>query len=266
MHGSNTAAIDVDVPIDVDVDTATAPVPGTPAPSPDRSYCHSPPKPEDSDSNGHFRPTAGRVNQRRIRGIPPWPVDNYRIVARHINNLGIYRYNFDHLTFNNHLLLFGSLEIARSLGLLPQSLNGVHDTGLLSQESFTQSLCPGCLLSHHVEDLRKRRERLHAQVPVHFVQGVVECVSLEVRVCLQPAVRFHNLVWIRRRYEDLCEKRIRIERNRRKHLVQLSLAECLAGVHLLRKGSERDHHHNDEPYQRALKKCISFHVFSSMML
>jgi hypothetical protein len=147
--------------------------------------------------------------------------------------LGIYRLNFDRLAFDNHLLLFGRLEIAGSLGLLPQSLNGVHDAGLLSQESFTQPLCPGRLLSHHVEDLRKRRQRLHAQVPVHFVQGVVERVPLEVRVGLQPAVGFHNLIRIRRGYEDLREQRIRIERNRRKHLVQLGIAECLAGVSFL---------------------------------
>jgi hypothetical protein len=43
---------------------------------------------------------------------------------------------------------------------------------------------------------------------------------------LQPAVRFRNLIRVRRRYEDLCEQRIGIERNRGKHLVQFLLAEC----------------------------------------
>jgi len=120
-----------------------APAPGTPAPAPDRSYCYSSPKRERADSNGYLRPAAGGINIGRIRRIPPCSVGNHRVVARHINNFGIYRLNFDRLTFDNHLLLFGRLEIARSLGFLPQSLNGVHDIDLLSQESVTQPLCPG---------------------------------------------------------------------------------------------------------------------------
>ncbi len=152
---------------------------------------------------------------------------------------------------DNHLLLLGRLEIAGGLGLLPQFLNGIHDIGLLGQESFTQPLCPGCLLGHHVQNLWKGRQRLHAQVPGHLVQSVIEHVSAKVRVCLHPSVRFRNLIRIRCRYEDLCEQRIGIQRDRGKHLVQLLRAECRGRAGILSEGSEGDQHHNEEPDKSA---------------
>ena len=228
-----------------------APTPRPPAPAPDWSYGYCSPEPKDSDSNGNSRPTAGGINQRRKRRIPPRSIDNYRIVARHINDFGICRFDLDGLAFGNHLHLFSRLEIAGSRGLLPQFLNGIHDIGLLGQESYTQPLCPRLLLSHHVEDLRKGRQRLHAQVPVHLVQSVVERVSLKVRVCLHPAVRFRNLIRVGRRYEDLCEQRIGIQRDRRKHLVHLLRTDCLGRTGILSEGPEGDQHHNEDPHESA---------------
>src|SRR5208337_2815344 len=128
--------VDIDIPIDIYIHIMAAPTPRAPAPTPDRSHRYSPPKTKNTDSNGNSGPTAGSINQRRIRRIPPWSIDNYRIVARHIDNFGICRLDLDGLAFGNYLHLFGRLEIAGSLGLLPQFLNGIHDIGLLGQESF----------------------------------------------------------------------------------------------------------------------------------
>jgi hypothetical protein len=135
--------------------------------------------------------------------------------------------NLDILTFDNDRLLWGRLEIAGGISFLPQPLNGCRDIGLLRHESFAQPLCPRRLLSHHVEDLRKRRERLHALIPPHLHQGIIERVPLKARVCLYPAVRVHDITRICGRDKDLREQRIRIERNRRKHLVKLCLAESI---------------------------------------
>jgi hypothetical protein len=130
---------------------------------------------------------------------------------------------------DNHLLLWVRLEIAGSISFMPQSLNGCRYIFLLIHEGFAQLCCPVRLLNHHVEDLRKRRERLHAFVPRLLRQGVVERVPLKARVCLYPSVRILNITRICSRDKDLCEQRIRIEPNRRKHLVQLCLAESVAG-------------------------------------
>ncbi len=130
---------------------------------------------------------------------------------------------------DNHLLLRARLEIAGGISFMPQSLNGCRDIGLLIHEGLAQPVCPLRLLNHHVEDLRKRRERLHAFVPLLLLQGGIERVPLKARVCLYPAVRIVNITRICSRDKDLCEQRIRIERNRRKHLVQLCLAESVAG-------------------------------------
>jgi hypothetical protein len=130
---------------------------------------------------------------------------------------------------DNNLLLGGRLEIAGGISFMPQSLNGCRDIGLLRHESVAHPLCPILLSSHHGEYLRESRQRLNALVPLHLLQGVIERVPRNVRVCLYPSVRCGNLIRICSRDKDLCEQRIRIERNRRKHLVQLCLAEFVAG-------------------------------------
>ncbi len=198
----------------------------------------------------------------------PSPVNHCRVVRGHIYKFRINGFNLDVLTFDNHLFLRAGLEIAGGISFMPQSLNGCRYIGLLIHEGLAHPVCPVALLSHHVEDLRKRRERLHAVVPLLLLQGGSERVSLKSRVCLYPAVRIVNLIRVCSRDKDLCEQRIRIERNRRKHLVQLCLAESAVRHcgRLLHKRSERDHDHNEEPNQNELKKCISFHVFFSFML
>jgi hypothetical protein len=163
--------VDINSPVDIYIYIVVGPTPRAPSPAPGRSHGYSSPEPEDSDSNGHPREN-GVISEGRIRRIPPGSVDHDRVVTGNIDNFRIYRHNLYSLTLDNHLLLRGRFEIAGGMSFLPQSLNGVHDIGLLSQESFTQPLRPVRLLGHQVEDLRKRRERLDAEVPVHPVQGV----------------------------------------------------------------------------------------------
>jgi hypothetical protein len=79
-------------------------------------------------------------------------------------------------------LLCRILQIARSIRLRPQFLNGIHDIGLLSYESFTQPLCPCSLVGHHGEDLRERRQRFYTQVPIHSVESGIERIPLEGRI------------------------------------------------------------------------------------
>jgi hypothetical protein len=120
-------------------------------------------------------------------------------------------------------------------------------------------LSPIRLLSHHCEYLWKRRQRFYAQVPGHSIQGGIERLSLKGRICLQPAVRIQNLIRVGCSNQDLCEKRIRIKRNRGKHLIQFLRGECRSRCVTLREGPVRDHHQNDDPDQDPFKKNISLH-------
>ncbi len=135
--------------------------------------------------------------------------------------------NLDGVTCDDHLRLRGSLEIAGGISFLPQSLNRCRDIGLLRHESLAEPCCPAHLLNHHVEYLRETRQRLNALVPLHLLQSFIERVPRKARVCLYPLVRCLNIRWICSRDKDLRDQRIRVEPNRRKHLVKLCLAECL---------------------------------------
>jgi hypothetical protein len=214
----------------IDVDSTAAPVPAAPAPAPPaRSYPYTAPKSEYPKCSEGYPWPNGEISEGRIRRRPPGPVNHCRVVSGHIYNFRVSGFNLDVLTFDNNLLLRSSFEIAGGISFLPQSLNGCRDIGLLIHECLAQVACPVRLLNQHVEDLRKRRERLHAFVPRLLYQGVIERLPLHARVCLYPAVRILNITRICSRDKDLCEQRIRIERNRRKHLVKLSLAESVAG-------------------------------------
>jgi hypothetical protein len=114
------------------------------------------------------------------------------------------------------------------MGLGPKSLDGGHDGGLLIQEGYAQFFGPGRLLGHHGDDLRKRRKRLDAQVPIHCIHGIVERIALQIDISLQPSIHFQDLSGERCRYEDLSQQRIRIQRDWGKHLVKLCVAECLS--------------------------------------
>jgi hypothetical protein len=231
------------------------------------SYAYTDPKTE-CPNLSDWPSKNGGISVGFILRPRPGPVNHSRVVSGHIYNFRINGFNLDVLTFDNHLFLRAGLEIAGGISFMPQSLNGCRDIGLLIHEGLAQPVCPVPLLGQHVEDLRKRRERLNAVVPRLLLQGAIERLPLNALVCMYPTVRTLNLIRIRSRDKDLCEQRIRIERNRRKHLVQLSRAESVGGQcgRLLCKRSERDHDRNKDPNQSEFKKSISFHVFSSFML
>ena len=73
---------------------------------------------------------------RGIGRIGPHTIDNGRAVRGNVDNLGIGRLNNNRLLLHHNLLLLGRLQVPRSLGLLPQHLDGVHHIFLLRQESI----------------------------------------------------------------------------------------------------------------------------------
>jgi len=173
------------------------------------SNVYSPKKPERSNVGIRHRQIRV-IGEGRIRRPPPVPVDNLRIVTRHIDNLRIDRINFDTITFDNHLLLGARVEIALSVCFRAESLNGCRYTVFLIRVSVTQPLGPGRLPNHHVEYLWKRRQRPDARVPVHCIHGGIEPGLRKFPVPVQPSVRFRELIREARGLQDLIEQRVRV--------------------------------------------------------
>jgi hypothetical protein len=147
--------------------------------------------------------------------------------------------------------------------LAPQSLDGVHDIALLSQESVTHSLGPVLFIAHHGKNLWKGDQRLHTEVPVHAIQGGIQFIALAVVVLPYPLVRFRHLVGVGGCHQDLPEQGIRIKSDWCKHLVQLFLSKGRTASGTLCKSPRRGRHQqNQEPRKNSQIKYFSVHNFS----
>jgi hypothetical protein len=159
-----------------------------------------------------------------------------------------------------HLLLFRGFQISFGLGLGAQLLDGVHDVRLLSQESITQRLGPFQLFAHHGKNFWKGRQRFHAEVPFHLVQGGVHLVSLQVLVLLHPTVGRHDLQRESGRYQYVSEQGVRVKGYRGKHLVQLFRLICRGCACLLSQDSGwRGKKQNQQRDRSMLTSCRPFH-------
>ena len=118
-------------------------------------------------------------------------------------------------------MLLVRLQIALRLRLRAQTLNGVHGVLPLTEEGIAELLHPVDLFVQQAEDLREAAQRLHAVVPVVFLQLVVERLVLEVWLGFHEPGRLDDLERIRRRHQCLRHQRIRVERDRRHDLLEL---------------------------------------------
>ena len=255
----------------------SAPVPTSPAKTPDRPDDESGgskpecPKPNADKAHSHVKRVKnkawieGAVSVGRVCRIPPASVNHRRIVHRNIDPFGIDRLDLDALSTNNDLLLLGGLEVSLSLSLGPQTLDRIHDIGLLSHESIAHSSGPIYFVAHHRQNLRKGDQRLHAEIPSHAVQRVIQRIALEIRILFYPLIRFTHLVGVGGRHQDLPEQGIGIKSDRGQHLVQLFVAEGYGRVHFrpLRHRPRRDRHLQDEePNHDSQKRYSNLHGFS----
>ncbi len=104
--------VDIGVAIDIDINIAIMPVGMTPGIAPGRTdgytgcKCQCP-----------ARYISGRIIcWRRIGGIRPGTVINYRTVRRNVHHSGIYRFDDNCLLFHNDFLLRCCLEISGFIG------------------------------------------------------------------------------------------------------------------------------------------------------
>jgi hypothetical protein len=160
-------AIEIVIAINVDVVAAPPAVPAI-TPAPKRSHRHTN---TERDCHACGVIPRRRIVDRRIR-IDWRTVHRDWIIGGHIHNLRTRRLDDDY-TFvidrlRLHLLLFGRLQIALLLGLLPHALHGRHHITLLREKGIPQVSRPLDIVGEPFRDVRNSRKRLNAWVPRLF--------------------------------------------------------------------------------------------------
>ena len=129
------------------------------------------------------------------------------------------------LTVTFCCFVVSSLPLACAFGA--QSLDRVHHIGLLRQHGVAELLGPVELVIHHRQHGRRRYELLDARVPVLLVESPLQLVAFQHLVGFGPALGLDHLERIGRRHQHLRQQRVRIERDRRDELIELTFIEQL---------------------------------------
>src|SRR5271166_3776266 len=213
------AAIDDDA-------AAHSPIHSIPAPEGRHDRPRWTPGPTDPDPERAESEITGREVNRGI--LSPWPrtIDHGRVVIGRINDVRIGQRNYDVGPFVSTHDLVVRCQVARFLCLVAQELDLRHDIALLMGKGDPQRICPIEILVEHRDDRGERGDRLDARVPIHWLQGGDERVTLERRVAgiIEPARRLDDLQRKGRSHENLRHQLIGIERDRRQHLIQFLLS------------------------------------------
>ena len=100
------ASIDVDVSIDIDIHSMMVPVPVTPPMVPKWAYCA---EKGEIKCKPYCCISERIIPERRISGIPPWPINYVGVIDRDIDDLRIRRRDLDGISLCGHLLLLAAL-------------------------------------------------------------------------------------------------------------------------------------------------------------
>jgi hypothetical protein len=145
-------AIKIVVVIDIYVVVAPAAAPA-PTTAPERSHHHT--KAERNRQPGGV--VSCRVVNRRV-GIQGRTPDHHGVIRRHIHNLGIRLFDYDHAFVLDdsrfHPLLFCRFQVPVVLGFFSHSLHGIHDITLLGEEHIAQVSGPLNIVSQALHNIR----------------------------------------------------------------------------------------------------------------
>jgi hypothetical protein len=210
--------IDLVIPVMIDMDDMATPV--AHLPSPQRFDDDEADPEKDAGSNVVFRQ---RETEWRIRRIRPDTVGDGTVIDGNIDNPGARGLDDDRLFPGRDHLLRGGCERSRSLRFAAQALHRIHDVALLRQEGVANLLHPIKPTVHHLQNLRKGDQRLHAGIPVLRLKCLGQLIAFERRVAgvLQPPGGLDHLEGIGGRCQDLREKRIGVESDGGQELVEL---------------------------------------------
>jgi hypothetical protein len=179
---------------------------------------------------------------RGICRVPPGAIYDHWIVNRNIYDMRVRGFDHDRLFLNHHHLLGRCFEGALRLGFGSQVLNRGHYLVFLTEKGVSKILGPFQVFVHHGQDRGKVHQRLHAGIPVFFLQGSGQTVVFQVRVLVNPPGGLNHFQGIGGGHEHLDQQRIRIQSDRRQHLIQLFLPEHRRRrLGILTKPSGRNH-------------------------
>ena len=172
---------------------------------------------------------------RRIRRPPPISVNHPGVVVRNKNPVTVGRFDIDDFSLAHHAHLLVAVQIAGSVGALAQELHAIHHLAFLREKGLAQALRPIQILVHAVQDFRERHQRLDADIPVLVLDRVDRVLAFQAGMLARPARGLRHFQRVGGRDQHLRQHAVRIQRDRRQHLVQIGLAVVL----VVRRGRYR---------------------------
>jgi len=125
------------------------------------------------------------------------------------------------LLFHDYFLFLGGLEVARLIGLAPQTLDRVHDVALLGENGVAEFGGPVEFFVHHFQNVWEFEHRLHARSPVFILGGSHQFFALECGVLFDESRCLDDFDRVGRCREHLGYQVIRIQRNGGQELIEL---------------------------------------------
>ena len=200
-----------DVPVMVVYQVVVAPIGSPVMPAPAKAG-------EDANSQAECNPWP--LDECARNPDPPWierervPVDDPRIIFRHINDFRVRWFNHDRLSLGRDGFLLRALQVPGLLRSLTHHLNCVKDILLSVHVRIPERRGPGQTLVHHGKHRRKLRESLYTGIPGLRIDRLGERVSLQIWVLLHPALSLHDFRRIGRGCKDLRDQGVRVQCDR----------------------------------------------------
>ena len=125
-----------------------------------------------------------------------------------------------------------ALERAYGVGLLPETLYGIHDSGLICSERLANRSKVVDILGHHVEDLRKVYERNKSRIEALLLRRIGACLSAQIRILTKPVVYIEDLLRIGRRGADLRQQGVWVKSDRSEQLIELIGSQSVLSIRI----------------------------------
>ena len=206
----------------VDNDMAIVPVKGTEEKQGRNMKAVTPIKMQPTVITDWRPPIVGRV----IRP-PPIGIKMRRVVIGYVDNSGVNRVYIDIIVLPVDANMIQTIKVSRSVGVIPESLDGVENIRFLHQVSIAEALGPKAVYIHSRQQLWKGDQRFDAGIPGHVTHRVNRILAFQFRVLDRPGGGFAHLFWVGGCHQYLAEQGIGIQGDGRQHLIQLCITEAL---------------------------------------
>jgi hypothetical protein len=159
--------------------------------------------------------TKPKGNERRDPYGRSLYIYNRRVVLGDVDVPGLGRDDLDVVAIDNDRLFIVTDQIPDGLRPPPEALDCPGHLCRLVEKGIPQVGCPVHIPAHHKKNIWVVGHRLHGLFPVLLVDPG------RIPAAFQPRRRIGYLFRIGRGRKDLSEKRVRVERNWRKEVIEL---------------------------------------------